>query len=205
MRPASDFDRIAPDIAIWHAYNPEVKAELYSTCLATGAGTYLVDPILLQRQAFDEMMGSRPVTGIVLTNSNHHRAAAQFAQRFQVPIFAHHETSPEDEPSRLATIADGEEISDGLLVIGVEGAAPGEIVLHYAGNGGTLIVGDALVNFEPYGFSFLPAKYCSNEKQMRRSLQKLSDYEAERILFAHGTPILSRASERFRGLLDSNL
>jgi len=92
-----------------------------------------------------------------------------------------------------------------LRVIGIEGAAPGEITLHYAGNGGTLIVGDALVNFEPYGFSFLPPKYCSDEKQMRGSLQKLLHYKAERILFAHGTPILSRASERFRGLLKSNL
>ena len=52
MRPVSDFDGIASNIAIWHAYNPEVKAELYSICLATGAGTYLVDPIFLQREAF---------------------------------------------------------------------------------------------------------------------------------------------------------
>ena len=83
-----------------------------------------------------------------------------------------------------------------------EGAAPGEIALHYSDNGGTLIVGDALVNFEPYGFSFLPAKYCSNEKQMRRSMQKLLDYKTERILFAHGVPILAVASERLRALLN---
>jgi len=90
-------------------------------------------------------------------------------------------------------------------VIAIEGAAPGEIVLHYASNGGTLIVGDALINFEPYGFTFLPGKYCSNEKEMRRSLRKLLDYKAERILFAHGTPILSGASDRLQKLLDSNL
>ena len=205
MQAVRDFDSITSHFAIWHTYDPAVKAELYSTCLATVAGIYLIDPIPLQKQALDGLIGSSRVAGIVVTNSNHRRATAQFAQRFPVRIFAHRETFPEDEPSRLTTIADGEEISDGLRVIGIEGAAPGEIVLHYAGNGGTLIVGDALVNFEPYGFSFLPAKYCSNEKQMRRSLQKLLDYKAERILFAHGTPILSRATERFRGLLDSNL
>jgi len=38
---------------------------------------------------------------------------------------------------------------------------------------------------------------------MRRSLQKLLDYKAERILFAHGTPILTGASERLQHLLDS--
>jgi len=205
VQGARDFDSITSHLAIWHTYDAAVKAELYSTCLATLAGIYLIDPIPLQKRALDSLISSSQVTGIVVTNSNHRRAAAQFAQRFQVRIFAHRETFPDDEPSRLTTIADGEEISDGLRVIGIEGAAPGEIALHYAGNGGTLIVGDALVNFEPYGFSFLPPKYCSNEKQMRGSLQKLSHHKAERILFAHGTPILSRASERFRGLLKSNL
>ncbi len=203
MRPASDFDRIAPDIAIWHAYNPEVKAELYSTCLATGAGTYLVDPIPLQREAFDEMMGSRPVAGIVLTNSNHHRAAAQFTRQFAVTIFAHGDTFPDAQPSRLKIVSDGDAICTRFSVVNIEGASPGEIVLHYAVDGGTLIVGDALINFEPYGFAFLPAKYCSNQKQMRRSLRKLLDYKAKRILFAHGTPILSAASERLRALLNS--
>ena len=203
MRPASDFDRITPNIAIWHAHDPEVKAELYSTCLATGAGMYLVDPILWQREAFDEMMGSRPVAGIVLTNSNHHRTAAQFAQQFSVPIFAHPETFPNRQTDQLTLVTDGAEICDGLCVIGIAGGPPGEIVLHCTVDGGTLIVGDALINFEPYGFAFLPAKYCSNQKQMRRSLRKLLDYKAKRILFAHGAPILSAASERLGALLNS--
>ncbi len=203
MRPASDFDRIAPNIAIWHAYNPEVKAELYSTSLATSAGTYLVDPILVQREAFDEVMGSGPVAGIVLTNSNHHRGAAQFAQQFSVPIFAHPETFPDGQTGQLTLVTDGDEICDGLRVIGIAGGPLGEIVLYFAVDGGTLIVGDALINSEPYGFTFLPAKYCSNQKQMRRSLRKLLDYKAERMFFAHGTPILADASELLQHLLDS--
>jgi glyoxylase-like metal-dependent hydrolase (beta-lactamase superfamily II) len=205
VQAARDFDLITSHLAIWHTYDAAVKTELYSTCLASIAGIYLIDPIPLQKRALDGLIGSSRIAGIVVTNSNHHRAAARFAQRFPVPIFAHRETFADDERSWLTTVADGEEISDGLRVIGIEGAASGEIALHCARNGGTLIVGDALVNFEPYGFSFLPAKYCSDEKQMRHSLQKLLDYRAQRILFAHGTPILSSASERFRRLLDSNL
>jgi glyoxylase-like metal-dependent hydrolase (beta-lactamase superfamily II) len=203
VQAVRDFDSLASHLAIWHTYDPAVKAELYSTCLATVAGIYLIDPIALQKQALDRLIGSSRVAGIVVTNSNHRRAAARFAQRFQIPILAHHESFPDEAPNGLAIVADGDEISDGLCVIGIEGAAPGEIVLHYAGSGGTLIVGDALVNFEPHGFSFLPAKYCSNKRQMCRSLQKLLDYEAERILFAHGTPILSATGERLQGLLDS--
>src|SRR5437867_2666535 len=204
VRATLDFDRITPDVCVWHGYDPAVKADLYSTCLLTATGAYVVDPIPLGNQAFNELIGFARVAGIVVTNSNHHRASAQFAEQFSAPVFARGETFPDKTPSEFRRIADGDEICDGLRVIGIEGAASGEIVLHYAPDGGTLVVGDALINFEPYGFTFLPGKYCLNEKEMRRSLRKLLDYEAERMLFAHGMPILSGASDRLRGLLGSD-
>jgi len=138
-----------------------------------------------------------------MTNGNHHRAVARFAEQFGVGIVAHADSFPDEQPKRLRRVSDGDAIRDGLKVIGIDGAVPGEIVLDYTPNGGTLIVGDALINFEPHGFTLLPAKYCANQKQMRRSLRKLLDYKAERMLFAHGPPILSGASERLHGLLDN--
>jgi hypothetical protein len=204
VRPASDFDRIASNIAIWHDYDPGVKAELYSTSLTNSDGMYLIDPIPLRKEAFDELIGSDSVAGIIVTNSNHHRISAQLAEQFSAPIFARCEAFPDKAAQQFRSVADGDEICNGLRVIGIEGAAAGEMILHCASNSGTLIVGDALINFEPYGFVLLPGKYCSNQKEMRRSLQKLLDYEAERILFAHGTPILSGASDRLRGLLGSD-
>ena len=203
VQSVRDFEAITPHLAVWHAYDPAVRAELYSTCLTTTGGIYLIDPIPLQKRAADELIGSSRVAGIVVTNSNHHRAAARFAERFSAPVFALNDTFPDDHPRQLKQVVDGDEICDGLRVIRIEGAAPGEIALHHAGDGGTVIVGDALINFEPYGFAFLPAKYCSNQKQMRRSLRKLLDYKVERILFAHGTPILLGSSERLRSLLKS--
>ena len=203
VRPASDFDRIASNIAIWHDYDPGVKAECYSTSLTTSEGIYLIDPIPLEKRVLDELIGSDRVAGIVVTSSNHHRISAQFAEQFSAPIFARCEAFPDKAAQQFRNVADGDEIYRGLRVIGIEGAAAGEMILHYASNSGTLIVGDALINFEPYGFTFLPGKYCSNEKEMRQSLRKLLDYEAERILFAHGTPILSGASDRLRKLLGS--
>ncbi len=200
----SDFDRIAPYLALWHGYDPAVKADLYSTCLLTSNGTYLVDAVPLQSEALDKLVGSLGVAGIIVTNSNHHRASAQLADRFSAPIFADADTFPDNRPGQFRRVADGDKICDELHVIGIEGAAAGEIVLHYAPSGGTLIVGDALINFEPYGFTFLPAKYCSNEKEMKRSLRKLLSYKADRMLFAHGSPILFGASDRLQALLDSD-
>ena len=204
VSPVSDFDRIAPHLALWHGYDPAVKADLYSTCVLTPRGAYLIDPIPLQSETLDELVGSSRVSGIILTNSNHHRASAQFAEQFSIPVFARCETFSDKMPRQFREVADGDEICDGLLLSGIEGAVAGEIVLHYAPSGGTLIVGDALINFEPYGFTFLPAKYCSNKNEMRRSLRKLLRYKADRMLFAHGSPILSGASDRLQALLDSD-
>jgi hypothetical protein len=203
VRPATDFDRISSNIAIWHGYDSAVKAELYSTCLGTPGGTYFIDPIPLESKALYALIGSNSIAGIIVTNSNHHRASAKFAADLSAPIFGHGEAVLHQPPLQLRGVADGDKICDELTAIGIEGAAEGEIVLHYAPDGGTFIIGDALINFEPHGFTFLPAKYCSNQKRMRRSLRKPLDYKAERILFAHGTPILSGANERLRGLLES--
>src|SRR5205085_11128967 len=89
-----------------------------------------------------------------------------------------------------------------LEVLKVEGAVDGEIALYQASNGGTLIVGDALINLEPYGFGLLPRKYCLNEKLIRSSLCELLARPAERMLFAHGMPVVSGATARLRRLLD---
>ena len=85
----------------------------------------------------------------------------------------------------------------------IDGGPLGEMALHYVEDGGTMIIGDALINFDPYGFEFLPAKYCRNAKLMRRSLRKLLDFSFDRMLFAHGTPILSDARTRLEQLLTS--
>jgi hypothetical protein len=205
VRPASDFDRIAPYLALWHTYDPAVKAELYSTCLLSSDGACLIDPIPLESEALDELVGSARVARIIVTSSNHDRASSRFAEKFSVPIFARRNAFPDKTPDEFTSVADGDEICDELLVIAIEDAGPGEIALYHPADNGTLIVGDALINFEPYGFTFLPGKYCSNEKEMRQSLRKLLDYKAERMLFAHGMPILSGASERLQDLLDSDL
>jgi hypothetical protein len=60
------------------------------------------------------------------------------------------------KPSRLTTVTDGEEISDGLRVIDIQGAARGEIAPHFAGNGGTLIIGGSLLNLNHLGSRFCP-------------------------------------------------
>ncbi|HME89302.1 MAG TPA: hypothetical protein VKE30_08850 [Chthoniobacterales bacterium] len=200
----TEFHQIHPAFSLWHAFDPGSKVDLFSSALKTAKGLCIVDPIPLPEADLAELSSAATIVGVIVTNANHHRSCADYSERFCVPIFAHTRTFPDSKPRRFAVLNSGALIGGDLEVIEIEGAVSGEIVLYLPSNGGTVLVGDALVNFEPYGFTFLPRKYCLNEKQMRKSLYQLLARPAERMLFAHGTPILSGASTRLRQLLDAD-
>lgn len=204
MPVAQEIDQVAPGILIWQSYDPAVKADLFSTAMETPSGTYLIDPIALEADVIGDLEARRKVRGIVVSNENHERATRQFAEKFSAPVYLHPAVGQVIALPRAVELRDNDPFSPGLTAVAIDGGPAGEIALHYDANGGTMVVGDALINFEPYGFALLPARYCSDFKLMRRSLPKLLDYAFERMLFAHGTPILSRAHGRLAELLAAN-
>lgn len=200
MIAADEWHPLGPRLAIWHAYDPAVKAELFSTAIICTRGLLLIDPIPLSDPAADELLALAPVGGIIVTNANHWRASADWAKKLNVAVRGHASLADKAE-CPFESVKEGEKILDSAEVIAIAGAAPGEIALHLPDNDGSLILGDALIHFAPYGFTFLPAKYCTNHKEMRRSLRALLNYKSERMLFAHGLPILSKAQTRLEHLL----
>lgn len=200
MPHASEIEPVFPGISLWRCYDSSVKADLFSTALETASGTYLIDPISLAPEAVASLADQAKVAGIIVTNENHERGAAQFSEKFAVPIYLSAALLGTTKLPSAVPVQD-KRLPAMLTAVEIEGGPAGEIAIHFAGSDGTMVVGDALINFEPYGFTLLPAKYCSNFKVMRRSLSKLLDYSFERMLFAHGLPILSRARERLERLL----
>lgn len=201
MRQASDLLRLSNSLWLWQAYDPAAKSDLFSTAVKTNAGLFLIDPIPLVSSCLKELTVPPGVAGVLVTNLNHPRAAAAFARQFDAPIFAADSIVGEFAADGAITITDGAKIAPGVSAIAIDGAAPGETAFHFEDHDGTMVVGDALINFEPYGFTLLPAKYCSDQKVMRRSLLHLLDWPFRRLLFAHGTPILASARARLEALL----
>src|SRR2546430_11061710 len=197
---ASEIEPVSPGIFIWRFYDPSVKADLFSTALETATGAYLIDPIPLAPEAVASLARRVKIAGIIVTNENHERAAARFAEKFKIPIYMDAALASATELPGAAPVQ-GNTFPAGLTAGEIEGGPAGEIAIHFAGSDGTMIIGDALINFEPYGFALLPAKYCSNFKVMRRSLAKLLDHSFDRMLFAHGMPIMSQARQRLEQLL----
>jgi glyoxylase-like metal-dependent hydrolase (beta-lactamase superfamily II) len=202
VQPAADYASVAPGLFVWSLYDPEAKAELSSTAVQTENGLLLVDPVPITDAALDEMTGNEPPIGIVLTNGNHLRGAATFASYFNIPIFAPGQPSSLNELPPLTSWSDCG-AADVIRIVHIEGAGPGEVVLHVSRDGGSIVVGDALINFGVNEFAFLPAKYCSDAKRMKLSLRQLLDLQFERILFAHGSPIVTSAKKRVEALLET--
>lgn len=200
MLLVTEFARISSSCALWHNFDPKVKAELFSTALAAGNGLALFDPIALPPAHRTDLESLGRVDKIVITNANHARDAATFARSYSAPIFAPLELHGELPHSHR--LHDGLALGP-LQVVRIEGGADGEFAFYHPDDGGTLIIGDALINFDPHGFSVLPRKYCNNQKQMVGSLRKLLDLDFSRIFFAHGNPIMIRAREQLESLLES--
>jgi hypothetical protein len=196
-------DEVAPGIFVWQTYDSRVKADLFSTALETSAGTYLVDPIPLDEKTLLNFSAKRTMAGICVTNVNHARAATEFARTFSVPIYVQDELCGNADFPGAIGMSVGEGIVQGLTGIAIPGGPEGEMALYHHADEGTMVLGDGLINFEPHGFGFLPAKYCLNARMMRRSLGKLLDYSFDRMFFAHGTPILSNARARVEQLLSA--
>ena len=84
MSSAAELQKVGSGLFLWQAYDPKIKAELFSTAIFTPSGYFLVDPIPLAGPAIDELRDAGRVSGVVITNSNHLRASSQFAERFSV-------------------------------------------------------------------------------------------------------------------------
>lgn len=201
MPLAQEVEHVASGVFLWQVYDRTVRADLFSTGLETAAGTYLFDPIPLAAPALDGLRARQRIAGIFVTNANHVRASGAFARMSGVPILTHAEIPGGDFPN-ATTVQDGQAFAEGLTGVAIEGGPAGEMAVHYDKDAGTFVLGDALINFEPHGLGLLPAKYCQDPKLMRRSLRKLLGFSFERILFAHGTPILSGARARLEQLLN---
>ena len=201
MLPAPEFQQLDQTLAIWQAYDPAVKAELFSTSIQLGDRLFLVDPIPLAADAFADLTEHARISSVFLTNANHARAAIWYAEETGAGVLASAETAGILYDLEMIAMAPGDRVGDRIEVVALEGAAEGEIALYLEGDGGSLVLGDALINFGREGFVLLPAKYCSDQKSLRRSLRQLLDFSFERLLFAHGAPIVSSARARLETLL----
>jgi hypothetical protein len=208
MQAATEYDLIPlagpgdAALACWQAYDPGSKVELHSTALRIGHRLIFIDPIPLAQAALEQLLASATPAGIILTDANHARAAGEYRQRFSIRVHAHEEAVEELGLSVDETIAaGGGPVLEAFEALPLPGAVAGEIALYHSGDGGVMILGDALIDLPGYGFTFLPPKYCADPRQLRRGLRTLLARPFGAMTLAHGEPVASGADARLAALL----
>jgi len=189
MKPVPEYHQVTRDLFIWHGYNPECKTDCSSTAVRTPEGFVLIDPVRLEEQAIERMVGDDRVGAVLLTNGNHLRGSLYEKERLDIPIYAPegaHQELPAD-----CVVRDGELLFKTLKAIPLPGAGPGETAYLAAD---VLVIGDALTNLD--GLQILPDRYCKNFTLLLESLRVLRSLKFDIVCFAHGLPIVGKAREK---------
>lgn len=183
MKPVSDYQRVADDLFVWQGFNPECKTDCSSTAVRTPEGFVLIDPVRLEEQAIERMVGHDKIAAVLLTSGNHWRAASYEKERLDVPVYAPEGARGEVPADRW--VKDGEILFGQIKAIGLPGGGPGETAYL---SPGVLILGDALIHLDDLGL--LPDKYCENPRLLRESVKVLAALEFDVVCFAHGLPLI---------------
>ena len=197
MKPTPDYHRLTDNLFVWKDYNPECKTDCSSAAVLTPDGFVLIDPIRLEEQALERMVGHGRVVAVLLTSGNHLRGSLYEKQRLDVPIYA--PSGAQGEVAADYWVKEGEILFQAIKAIGLPGGAAGETA--YLAHG-VLVLGDAVVNLD--GLQILPDKYCENPRLLRESLKVIPSLEFNMACFAHGLPLVEGAKEKLSALVREN-
>lgn len=197
MPKAEEFQVVAPNLCVWSAYSPEIKAELYSTAYINSGSIELIDPVELSEPAWNDLLKLGTPRSVLLTSGNHLRDADLYRKKCRIPVVGSVGTR-EDLGKEVDVVLFGTEVIHGLKPVPLPGGGPGETAFLSAD--GVLILGDVLISMGGE-LAVLPDKYCTDAKKLRESLRKLLDLEFNTVTFAHGLPLTQKAKERLAAVI----
>jgi hypothetical protein len=195
---AKTFAEILPGIFRWEVFSPDHKVELSSHAVVVSGRAYCFDPIPLAADAIDELARMGKPTAIVLTNENHIRASGEWQDRWQVPVWASVEISV--TMRGVTRFSNSESRWFDWELNPLAGGPGGDIAFRLEGYS-LMVMGDAVINLPRRQLELLPDKYCRDPIALRQSLRRLVKEPFDRLLVAHGQPVLEGASSKVAALL----
>jgi glyoxylase-like metal-dependent hydrolase (beta-lactamase superfamily II) len=130
----------------------------------------------------------------VLSTRHHLRHAPEIAERFDCPILCHESGlyEFEDGPA-VAGFAFGNRLTDDVVALEMDSISPDDTVLRIEQSGGALLFADSVVNRDSLGFvsdGLIGDDPEAVKAQILARCKGLLDERFERLLFAHGDPLI---------------
>ncbi|MBH8563108.1 MBL fold metallo-hydrolase [Nostoc sp. CENA67] len=190
-----------PDLYGWSTFNPARNIDFNGIAWIRPDGNILIDPVALSNHDWNHLQSLGGVVWIVLTNSEHVRAAKEIADQTYAKI-AGPAAEKDNFPIRCDRwLSDGDELVPGLKVIELHGSkTPGELALLLEQT--TLITGDLVRARKAGSLTILPDDKLMNKKQAIESVQRLAQLtQVEAVLVGDGWPVFRDGRDRLKELL----
>jgi glyoxylase-like metal-dependent hydrolase (beta-lactamase superfamily II) len=173
----------------WSAFDAERNVDFNSIAWIRAEGNVLIDPLSLSVHDWSHLNALGGAAIIVITNSDHVRAAKEIAEKTGAQIFgpqAERETFPIHCDRWLQN---AEEVVSGLEVLELHGSkTPGELALVL--DDVTLITGDLVRAHRANALMMLPDAKLNDKAVAIASVQRLADLEQiETVLVGDGWPV----------------
>jgi uncharacterized cupin superfamily protein len=192
---------IVPGVATWSRWQAD-RAMFFNSWFVEGeGGNMVVDP--LEPDADDHAyVDARGLAAVVVTNRDHERAAALFAQRYGVPVIASLPDANEMSVAVARTVAHGDELY-GWHVIGLDGfKTPGEFALFHR-RSRSAITGDAFWGVPAGALRLMPDDKLADPARAALSSRQLLAAGVRHLLVGDGMPVFHSAWEALSDMLDA--
>lgn len=191
-----------PHLFGWSEFNQERNIDFHGLLWVRATGNVAFDPLPLSDHDLRHLEALGGLSHILLTNSDHVRAAGELAQRTGALLWG---PAGERENFPLACekwLADGDSPFEGLEVYALEGSkTPGE--LAFVLDGKTLITGDLIRAHEAGKLCLLPDAKLKHKSLAIASLKRLAALTGiEAVLPGDGWPVFRNGHQALAELLE---
>jgi len=189
-----------PVFYAWSRFDEARNIDFNSYLVCLPEGNLVVDPLPMSDHDRVHLQQLGGADWVVVTNSDHARAARTLAQAIGAPI-AGPAAEKDSFPIDCARwLADGDELLGAVGVLALEGSkTPGELALLVEGH--TLITGDLVRAHRGGGLDLLPADKLANPAAAKASLERLVGLDGiEAVLVGDGWPVFRDGQARLREL-----
>ncbi len=189
--------QVAPGIVHWTAKHPRIGIEVSSYLLV--ASGVLLDP-LPPAAGFDALAEWGEPRMVVLTNRHHHRAAAEAAERFGIPVRVSEPGVGEaSQHVAVQPFAWDEELAPGVRALEVGAICPDESAVLFTTEH-ALACADGVIRMGDGPLQFVPDQLIGDDPEtvkagLRDAYLRLLDLPFEHLLLAHGDPVIGNGHE----------
>ena len=190
-----------PQLWGWSVFNPERNLDFHSVFWKRPAGNVVIDPLPLSDHDAAQIEQFGGVREIIVTNSDHGRAALALRDRTSARIWGPRQEPVFLESLRAEALAPGHGLGAELEVIELQGSkTPGELALLLDGD--TLVAGDLIRGHRAGRLNLLPDAKLGDRARALASLEALARRGGiEAVLVGDGWPVFRGGSAVLRELL----